>query len=334
MADTSGLHGGDASMNILLTGASGLIGTALVDRLQGQGHHLICQSRRAHDDVAGIRWVGHDLLHDSWENLSLPEIDVVYHLAGQTSTYNAKQDPIHDLSVNVLAFLRLLEYFRSSDQHPFVVLAGTATEVGLPEQLPIDEDLPDHPITFYDISKLTAEQYLKQYVREGFVRGCSLRLCNVYGRSQTGQQKDRGILDKIFQRAMSGEDITVYGDGNYLRDYVFIDDVVSAFMQAPLHPERTNGRDFYIGSGQGVYLKDAFLKVASMVERSTGVKVGCQFLPPPDGLSEIEFRNAVVNPTAFTQATGWEPRHDFDSGIEAAYKERLSGLLGRSGASQ
>ena len=313
-------------MNILVTGASGLVGTALVEHLREQGHDLICQSRQAHEDQPGIRWIKHDLIDDSWEQCSLPDIDVVYHLAGQTSTYNARQNPISDCSANVLAFLKLLEYFRKLGQQPFVVLAGTATEVGMVDQLPINEDVPDNPITFYDISKLTAERYLKQYVREGFAKGCSLRLCNVYGRSQSGQQRDRGILDKVFQRALSGEDITVYGDGNYLRDYIFIDDVVSAMILAPLHVERTNGHEYYIGTGHGIYLKDAFLKVAAMVEKFTGVTVRQRCLPPPEGLSEIEFRNAVVDSSAFTQATGWMPKHDFNSGIEAAYRERLSRL--------
>src|SRR3972149_3463042 len=101
-------------------------------------------------------------------------------------------------------------------------------------------------MTFYDISKLAAEMYLGQYVREGWIRGCTLRLSNVYGRNKAGQQQDRGVIDKIFSRAMSGKSITIYGDGGYVRDYVFIDDVISAFVLAPEHAEQTNGRTFCI----------------------------------------------------------------------------------------
>lgn len=149
-------------MRILITGASGLIGSALLDRLRGENHSVICLSRFTHEDEPNVKWIKQDVIKDSWESISLPDIDMVYHLAGQTSTYRARQNPIEDLSVNVLGLLNLLEHFKKQVPPPFVVIAGTATEVGLVEQLPIHESLPDRPITFYDISKLTAEMYLKQ----------------------------------------------------------------------------------------------------------------------------------------------------------------------------
>lgn len=310
-------------MNILITGASGLIGSALLDRLRGEDHSVICQSRFFHEDEPEVKWIKHDLIKDSWDCLMLPKLDVVYHLAGQTGTYSAKQNPIGDLSANVLGLLNLLEYFRRHNQVPFIVLAGTATEVGLTDQLPINEGLPDRPITFYDISKLTAEVYLKQYIKEGLIKGCSLRLTNVFGRSQRGQQADRGIIDKIFNRAVSGQNITIYGDGNYLRDYVFIDDVISALVLAAEYIEQTNGRTFYIGSGKGVTLRDAFLKVISMAATVTGIHVGHEYIPPPINLSDIEYRNAVIDFSAFRQATGWTPQYNFDTGLEAAYHNFL-----------
>lgn len=312
-------------MNILITGASGLIGTALLERLGCSDNFVICQSRRRNADRPGIRWIKHDLVRDLWESLSLPHIDVIYHLAGQTSTYVARQDPIADLAANVSSLLNLLGHFRKQQSPPFVVLAGTVTQAGLVDQLPISEAVPDQPMTFYDISKLAAEMYLGQYVREGWIRGCTLRLSNVYGRNKAGQQQDRGVIDKIFSRAMSGKSITIYGDGGYVRDYVFIDDVISAFVLAPEHAEQTNGRTFCIGTGKGITLKDAFLKVVSMAASVTGKHVDCEHVPPPEGLSAIEFRNAVIDSSAFRQATGWAPRYDFDSGLKAAYQGILPG---------
>lgn len=306
-------------MNILITGASGLIGTSLIERLRGECNSIVCQSRSSHKDEPGVKWIKHDLINDTWDCLSHLEIDVIYHLAGQTSTYSARQNPILDLSANVLALLNLLEHFKKQELPPFVVLAGTVTEVGLTDQLPINEQLPDRPITFYDISKLTAEMYLKQYVREGSVNGCSLRLANVFGRSQPDQQRDRGILDKVFSRAVSGKNITIYGDGNYLRDYIFIDDVISALVLAPSHTEQTNGRAFCIGSGQGVALKEAFRRVTSIAENVTGISVNHVYVRPPAGLSDIEYRNVVIDSTAFRLATGWIPKYDFDEGLVAAY---------------
>ena len=306
-------------MKILVTGASGLIGTSLVDRLRGRGDSIYCQSRSSHEDEPGVKWIKHDLISDPWDCLSLPEIDVIYHLASQTSIFSAKQNPIADLSANVLALLNLLENFRKQERPTFVVLAGTATAVGLTDQLPINESFADRPITFYDISKLTAEMYLKQYVKERFVNGCCLRLPNVFGRMQNGQMSDRGIIDKMYRRALAGQNISLYGDGSFIRDYLFLDDVVSALVLASENVERTNGRMFCLGSGQGITLKDAFLKVIAAAALVTGKKVELLHVPPPNGLSAIEYRNAIVDASAFAKATGWLPKYCFDDAIIAAY---------------
>jgi nucleoside-diphosphate-sugar epimerase len=203
-----------------------------------------------------------------------------------------------------------------------VVTAGTATEAGLSEILPINENTPDKPITFYDISKLTAEMYLIQYIREGLLNGCSLRLANVFGRRISGQQGDRGILDMVYSRAKLGDPVKIYGDGNFLRDYIFIDDVVSALVAAAENPDKTRGRSFYIGTGHGISLKNAFAKVVALAggeERSSHL---IQYVQPPDDLSPIEFRNAVIDSTEFRQATGWAPKYDFDSGLLSAYQSQ------------
>ena len=311
-------------LKILITGASGLLGSALLKRLDSEQHSVICQSRFTHEDKPNVKWIMHDLINDFWDGEIVSEIDVVYHLAGQTSTYQARQNPIEDLSINVLGLITLLEHLKKQAHPPFVVIAGTATEVGLAKKLPINENLPDHPITFYDISKFTAELYLKQYIKEGWLTGCALRFANVYGRSKTGQQADRGIIDKVFNKAAKGEKITIYGDGSYLRDYIFIDDVVSALVMATEHTDQTNGRSFYIGSGRGISLKDAFLKVISLAGIVTGNYAHHEFVIPPADLSEIEYRNAIIDSSAFHQATGWVPQYDFDTGLAAAYHDILS----------
>jgi nucleoside-diphosphate-sugar epimerase len=311
-------------MRFLVTGASGFIGSALCERLLAQGHSLICLSRSVHEDTPGVNWIRHDLVSDPWNQLPRLDIDAAFHLAGQTSTYRARQDPMEDASMNVLGLLGLMEYFKSLPRQPFLVIAGTVTEVGMTDQIPINEAMADHPVTFYDISKLSAEMYLMQYVREGWLRGCSLRLANVFGRRTQGQQADRGILDRVFSQAAAGGNITIYGDGSYLRDYLFIDDVVSALIHAAENAERTNARNFCIGSGRGTALKDAFFKVMSLAAEVTGVRASHQYVAPPADFSDIERRNAIVDSSAFRQATGWVPQYDFDAGLNAAYRSPLS----------
>lgn len=308
-------------MVYLITGASGFIGTALVNKLRSNNNTIICQSRSSHDEKEpNVKWICHDLINDKWENQLLPEIDVVIHLAGQTSVYEAKKDPIADLNSNVISFLKLLEYLKTQNKPPFVIFSGTATEVGITDKLPINENMPDNPITFYDVSKLSAELYLHQYINEGWVNGCTLRFSNVYGRSETGQHHDRGIIDKIFKRAILGQNITIYDDGHYVRDYIFIDDVISALILSSKYKKQVNGHKFYIGSGQGVTLKEAFLKVMSLAEDSSGIHVEYENVKAPEDLSDIEYRNVIIDSSAFKKITGWAPQYTLDEGLNTAYK--------------
>jgi len=302
-----------------------MIGTALLRCAKQESWAIYAQGRTIIDKVSpDINWVNFDLCNPGDALVKLPEFDVVFHLAGQTSTYAARDNPKFDLETNAVGFLNLLIHLKQQTQRPFVVFVGTVTQVGITERLPVNENHCDHPATFYDISKLTAELYLKQFVAEGWLDGCSLRLANVYGYSREGQSVDRGILDKVFRAAMKGEDITIFGDGNYLRDYVFIEDVVSAIMLAPTARERVNGRHFCLGSGQGIALKDAFCKVVNLAADASGTRAKIIHVDPPVNLTAIEFRNAIIDASAYRDATGWRPIYDLDAGLRAAYQCHLT----------
>lgn len=311
-------------MNILIVGAAGFIGSHLARKLSEEKVVIYCQSR-SYRSNSDFKWIKHDLLNDLWEDLALPHIDLVYYLAAQTSIYEARKSPIQDINSNVIALLRLLEFLKKQNKPAFIMLAGTATQVGLTNSLPIIESLIDQPITFYDLSKCTAENYLKQYINEGWINGCVMRLANVYGKSLDSQQKDRGILDKVYNQALLGKDIVLYGDGEYLRDYIYIDDVISAFTVASKFSSVINGSTFLIGSGKGITLKNAFLEVINLVKIKTGTVVNLKYSKAPKEFYAIEFRNAVIDNSKFNKITGWAPKFDFKSGIKASYELNFSG---------
>ena len=212
-------------MKAIITGASGLIGSRFIE-LYGESFEKLYQLGRTRAEI-NSEWIEYDF--SSGLPIDLPEVDVIFHFAGQTSIYQSKDNVFEDLYINTIGFLRLLESARKYKKQAFVVLAGTSTQVGFTEELnPVNEKFSNNPITFYDISKLTAENYLLQFVREGWIKGCSLRLCNVYGALKDGMNIERGVIDKVFQRLLKGEDVNIFGNGQYVRDYIHIDDVVSA----------------------------------------------------------------------------------------------------------
>ena len=189
-------------MNILLTGATGNIGQHLISKLTKAGYSIICQSRKVKDaNQKSGTWVQHDLNKNSWSIINSYKIDVVIHLAAQTSAYKSNTEPVNDLVSNVVGPLKLIDYFKNNySVPPFFINISTATVVGMAEKMPINETVEVSPTTFYDLSKLTMENYLDQCISHGFIKGCSLRLSNVYGVSLTSGIKDRSILDRIIKQ--------------------------------------------------------------------------------------------------------------------------------------
>lgn len=309
----------DSQHNVLITGARGLIGTALIERLKSTKCSLFCQSRSHHNNTFRERWIQHNLVTDSWIKRRLPVIHYVFHLAGQTNIYEAKKNPVADLESNVLGLLKLMEYLKTQSHCPIVIITGTATQAGITKKNPINEKTRDNPCTFYDISKLSAELYLKQYIKEGWVQGCALRLGNVYGKRQDSQNINRGILDKIYLQALSGTTIKVFIKKTCKRDYIYIDDVVSALCAAAINAKKTNGQTFYIGSGKGTSINGAFRHVISLAALKTGKRVKIKNVKAPRGLSEIENRNVVIDSSKFKRATGWRPNDKFYEQLTQKY---------------
>lgn len=307
--------------SILVTGGGGFIAACLITLLCGTDCRIVRLLRRpaeAWPDPGRARvenLVGDVRDVDLWKSV-VGGFDMVFHLAAQTSTYEANRDPRSDLDSNVLPMLLLLQACRDRDVRPVVISASTVTICGLPERLPVDESCPDAPITIYDLHKQMAENYLKYYVRIGAGRGAALRLANVYGPGPRSSRADRGILNQMVGRALRGEVLTVYGRGDQLRDYVHVADVARAFLAAAVHADALNGGHYVIGRGDGYSIAQALQLVAERVAARTGRLAPVTSVDPPAGLSPIEERNFVADTRRFTEATGWWAQYGLPQGID------------------
>ena len=308
--------------SMLVTGASGYVGSALVRALAKISSHLILLAREdrpaplvpgAQAEISAV--AGDIRKTETWSRV-LPGIDYVFHLAAQTSTYVANQDPLTDFDFNVLPVMRMLQTCERQELGPGIVFAGTVTQVGVPSEVPVDESFPDHPVTVYDVHKLMAEKYLELSSRKTVVQTVTLRLSNVYGPGRTAGSSDRGILNQIVRKGLRGETLTIYGDGKFVRDYMYIGDVVDAFLAAATRMADVSGSYYVIGSGLGHRIVDAVSMVADSVMRKTERRPQVVHVPPPAGLSPIEERNFVADTTSFRAATGWEPRISLADGID------------------
>ena len=227
-------------MRVLVTGAAGFIGSHLVDALLARG-----------DDVAALdhlrrpprRWVadamgrGLELHVADVRDLDLvsaafaaAEPEVVLHLAAQVDVRRSVADPAVDAMVNVAGTVSVLEAARKSGT-PRIVLASTAAVYGDPREIPTPESAPIAPLSPYGTSKAAAEWYLAQYARLHGLSTLALRMANVYGPRQD-PHGEAGVVAIFTGAAAAGEGVTVYGSGGQTRDYVFIDDVVDAWLRA------------------------------------------------------------------------------------------------------
>jgi len=308
--------------NILITGGAGYLATNLIEQLSEIDCHITRIGRPGAQfaPLAG-KFTLLDIEADIreqviWDGL-LDSADIVFHFAAQTSVYVAEQDPPADLALNVMPMLYMLETCRKMKLKPIILFSGTVTEAGLPEHLPVNEDCPDRPITVYDLHKLTAENYLKHYTAAGMVRGAVLRLANVYGPGPKSSSADRGVLNMMINKAIYGQTLTVYGDGKYMRDYLYVQDAALAFLNAVLNIEDVEGKHFVIGSGDGHTIAQAINMVAERAAIKTGRRVPIVNIEPPSLLSPIEFRNFVADTYRFTESTGWKAKWRLHEGIDA-----------------
>ena len=309
------LHACYAGMTIAITGGRGYLASALTSALEKTSARILVVSRQELASTSRAACVRADIrTRECWRSI-VDRADVVFHLAGNTSVYAAANDPADSLASTVLPLCELAAAARDARRRPRVLYASTATVYGLTDERPVAEDRPLEPITTYDLHKVFAERQLALASSQGFVNGTALRLANVYGPSPgASSSEDRGVLNKVARLAVGGADLRLFGTGNYVRDYVYIDDVVAAFLVAGAHDDMA-GQSFNVGSGTGVTVRDAFHLVTEAARKVTGKDVRVEAAAWPAGADPIEFRNYVADVSRLTRVSGWSPTVPLADGI-------------------
>jgi UDP-glucose 4-epimerase len=300
---------------ITITGASGYIGAELVTTLISYGASVVRVSRSELAEIDGSIVVKADVNHKKTWDYIVNNSEIIYHLAGNTSIYNAEKYPVNSLKSTLIPLSHLVNSCIKYKRKPRVVFSSTATLYGMTTKLPVREFNEIKPVTVYDLHKYFAEQQLVLSTNLGIIEGVSLRLSNVYGPSSSASYSiDRGILNKVTTLALQGENITLYGDGNYIRDYIYIKDVIHAFIYAGV-VENIFGQSFNVASGTGTSIKEVFNTIAKETKVIKGYEVKVNNIPWPNGMNSIEFRNFIADIDKFRSLTGWKPETTLRDGI-------------------
>ena len=222
-------------MAVLVTGGAGFIGSHTVDLLVEEGTEVVViddlSSGKLENLEHTVPFYRLDVRSKEVERCFLEhEIDAVIHLAAQVSVESSLKEPQRDMEINLGGTLNLLELCRKHDVAKFVFASSVAV-YGEPKYVPVDEQHELAPLAPYGCSKLASEFYLKLYSRLYGLQTVSLRYANVYGPRQRSDGEG-GVIAIFARRALLGEPLVIYGDGNQTRDFVYVRDVARANLLA------------------------------------------------------------------------------------------------------
>ncbi|HEX5453446.1 MAG TPA: NAD-dependent epimerase/dehydratase family protein [Stellaceae bacterium] len=340
----------DRRRPVLITGGAGFIGTNLADRLLRQGRRvLIYDSLGRAGAEQNLRWLrAHhgarrldveiaDVLSTERLRAAVADAGTVFHLAGQVAVTTSLDDPWRDFATNAGGTLTLLEALRHGGGGKRLVftstnkvygaigdidLAETATRYtpeGALARRGIDEGRPLRFHSPYGCSKGSADQYVLDYARSFGLAAAVFRMSCIYGPHQHGTE-DQGWLAHFMIRALEGRAITIYGDGKQVRDALYAEDLVEAFLAAERHLPAIAGEAFNIGGGPDNTL--SLLELIDRIADVRGVRPALNFADWRVG----DQRWYVSDFAKFRAATGWQPRVRIGEGIGRLYRWLAAGL--------
>jgi UDP-glucose 4-epimerase len=293
----------------LVTGGAGFIGSHLVDRLLRDGHAVrvlddLSTGKRENVNAAAELIVG-DVRNPALVDDVARGCDVIFHEAAVVSVPASIEDPQRSHDVNIQGTLNVLLAAREH-QVRRVVFACSAAVYGEEPTLPKREDMTPAPISPYGIEKLTGEQYVLAWPRLYGIEGVALRYFNVFGPRQDPRSPYSGVISIFADRAMARREVTIFGDGQQSRDFVFVDDVVQANILAAT-VDAASGRTFNIGRGEQTTLNALLGTLAKIV----GGEISAKHEPSRAG----DIRDSFADISRARNDLGYEPAVSVETGL-------------------
>lgn len=253
-----------AGRRCILLGGGGFIGTNLCRKLVAENAEVIVVSPHVISRKA--------LMSAEWICASLEDIekigaliqpgDFIFHMVSTTLPTTSNENPIADISNNVLPTLRLLEVLRHKQIAKLIFLSSGGTVYGKEVPMPTPEEASNGPICSYGIQKLTIEKYLALYKHLYGLDSVTLRIANPFGAYQRGGSQ--GLVATIIHKAIMNQPITIWGDGSVVRDYIYVTDLVTAIIRAALLCNSNAPNIFNIGSGVGRSIQNILVTVQAI----------------------------------------------------------------------
>ena len=300
-------------MKILIVGSNGFIGSNLLKFLvkKGQQIRVLNRSNKNYTSTSiNVECTYGDFANTQTLNDSLRDIDIVYHLASSSIPSTSNANPIDDIETNLIGTVKLLQACVKKSVKKVIFASSGGTIYGIPQEIPIRENHPTNPICSYGINKLAIEKYLQLFKHLYGLDHTILRLSNPYGVGQNPQGQVGAItifLNKIFHK----QPIQIWGDGEIIRDYIYIDDVVNAFYLAQFNTKHQE-KIFNIGSGYGLTLNQLIKLISEIIN----IDFEVNYIQARK--SDIPV-NCLANENA-KQVLSWQPTVNLECGINKTWQ--------------
>ncbi len=298
-------------MNIkcIVTGGGGFIGSHLVNKLLEQGYKVAIIDNLSTGRKENINPKA-DFYNINIQDSKISEIfnkvkpDIVFHYAAQINVRKSVDDPIESAKINILGSLNILENCKNFKVRKIIFASTGGAIYGEAKTIPTPEDYPPKPVSPYGIEKLIFEHYLSFYKKEYGLDYLILRFANVYGPRQNSKG-EAGVIAIFCDKMIAGEQPIINGNGTQTRDFVFVDDVISANMLAI---EKNENGIFNIGTGIETNINDIFRKFKGLFH----VEIKEIYAPKKQGEQKrscLDFKKAKVT-------LGWQPKYDLNKGLK------------------
>ncbi len=291
---------------ILVIGGSGFLGHNLILRLRRAGYPVTCFDRYQAPflNECGAGFIAGDIQEKSLIREALKDVDVVFHLACTILPQMSNSDPYYDVMSNVGGTLQMLDAAVENKVKKVIFLSSGGTVYGIPGSVPIREDHPTNPTCSYGISKLAIEKYLRLYNQLHGLNTCSVRLANPYGPFQRVKAM-QGVIPVFCYSALMDEEIKIWGDGSVRRDFIYVDDAVSALMQIMKKEELPP--ELNIGSGESVSINELLTLIHEITGKELkSVYTGKRDFDVPVNVLDISLAKSVLQ---------WSPEFSLRDGL-------------------
>ena len=297
--------------NYLVTGAAGFIGATLAKKLIADGNKVTTIDNLSTGYVSnipdGCRFIeGHAHDPEVIKKLEGECFDAIYHLAGQSGGIASYDDPIYDLDSNVASTLLLLKHAKDSGCKKFIY-ASSMSVYGDENECPVIESSQIKPKSFYAVGKLASEHYLRIYTQFG-IKTTALRLNNIYGPGQNLDNLKQGMVSIFVAQAVHSGSIHVMGSKDRFRDFVYVDDVVNAFIAAENGSETDPFNVYNIATNIKTTVGELVAEIQKNISREVAVVY--------EGVTPGDQFGIFCSYDLIRERLGWEPVIKLKDGIK------------------